>query len=166
MYGYERNGDYVSFFYKNDSVRRLITKSGNVLELYGYMLIKEIMAEDESFADDCDVGVFVDWDGVLSFGAETRNEIDIVVMKDFIPVFISCKNGEVYKEALYELDTLARRYGGKYARKIMFASYVSSDEDKKEYIKLRAADMGIMLVDGIEKMTREEFKEKLKRILK
>ena len=165
IYGYEKNGDYVSFFYKNDSVRRLITKSGNVLELYGYMLINEIMKENPSFADDCDVGVFLDWDGVDAPGAETRNEIDLMVIKDFVPVFISCKNGEVYKEALYELDTMAHKFGGAYAKKVMFASYVSTDPDKKEYIKKRASDMGIILIDGIEKMEREEFKNKIKQLI-
>ena len=165
IYGYEKNGDYLSFFYKNDSVRRLITKSGNVLELYGYMLINEIMKENPSFADDCDVGVFLDWDGVDTSGAETRNEIDLMVIKDFVPVFISCKNGEVYKEALYELDTLAHKFGGAYAKKVMFASYVSTDSAKKEYIKKRASDMGIILIDGIEKMEREEFKNKIKQLI-
>ncbi len=165
IYGYEKDGENISFFYKNDSVRRLITKSGNALELYGYMAIKEIMAENKEFADDCDVGVFVDWDGLESGGAETRNELDIVVVKDFVPAFISCKNGEIYKEALYELDSLARRFGGEYAKKIMFASYVSSYPDKKEYIKKRASDMGITLIDGIHEMTKREFKERLKSIL-
>ena len=165
IYGYEKNGDYVSFFYKNDSVRRLITKSGNALELYGYMTIKKIMAENEKFADDCDVGVFVDWDGKDIYGAETTNEIDIIIVKDFIPVFISCKNGEVYKEALYELDTMARRFGGEYAKKVMFASYVSADDNKKEYIKKRASDMGITLIYGIDKMPEEKFSEEIIKLI-
>ena len=47
----------------------------------------------------------------------------------------------------------------------MFASYVSTDSAKKEYIKKRASDMGIILIDGIEKMEREEFKNKIKQLI-
>ena len=44
---------------------------------------------------DYAVGVIVDWDGVDDSGAETSNEIDIMLVKGFTPVFISCKNGHV-----------------------------------------------------------------------
>ena len=160
IYGYEERGGKVSFCYKNDNVRRLLTKAGNVLEFYSYIKLAEIKGK----INDSAVGVTVDWDGVSSGGAETRNEIDIMLMKDAVPVFISCKNGEVYKEALYELDSLARRFGGSYAEKVMFATYLSGDDDKKAYLISRAKDMGINLIYGIEKMEKEEFFCRIKEV--
>ena len=115
---------------------------------------------------DYAVGVIVDWDGVDDSGAETSNEIDIMLVKGFTPVFISCKNGEVHKEALYELDSVADRFGGEYAEKVMLATYLSGNEEKREYLKMRAKDMGIKLISGIEEMTQEELKTELGKIVK
>ena len=45
-------------------------------------------------------GVYVDWDGRINSKAgpggyyvDTENEIDIVLMRGIVPIFISCKNG-------------------------------------------------------------------------
>ena len=84
-----------------------------------------------------------------------------MLAKKLMPVFISCKNGEVHKEALYELDTVAEHYGGKYAEKMMVATYVSSDANSRNYIIKRAEEMNIRLITDVDKMSYKEF---LKRI--
>jgi len=115
----------LQFRYKNKQIKKCILKSGNILELYVYMIAREI--NKERCYSDIDIGVVVDWDGVVynykkKFIAETRNEIDVMIMKGVIPVFISCKNGSVHKEALYELSTVAERFGGKYSKKILITT--------------------------------------------
>ena len=160
--GFKEENGKISFSYKNENVHNLLTKAGNVLELYAYSLIKE----ERGMVGDYAVGVIVDWDGVDDSGAETSNEIDIMLVKGFTPVFISCKNGEVHKEALYELDSVADRFGGEYAEKVMLATYLSGNEEKREYLKMRAKDMGIKLISGIEEMTQEELKTELGKIVK
>ncbi|MBE6688738.1 MAG: DUF1887 family protein [Ruminococcaceae bacterium] len=161
-----REDNVLSFRYKNEQVYQCLTKAGNILELYAYVLLNEISAQQPGYYDDVDIGIYVDWDGVIQDTTmtrerDTRNEIDIMLMRDIVPVFISCKNGEVKKEALYELNTMAQHFGGKYAKKIMLATYMSGNEQSKKYIKRRADDMNIDIIDGIETMTREEFKQKL-----
>ena len=166
IYNYKETGEYVSFSYKNESVRRTLIKAGNILELYSYMLLKEITEEEPSFYDDVLTGVVVDWDGVVykSFGypADTQNELDIVAMRDAVPIFISCKNGEVHKEALYELDTVAKKFGGKYAKKVFICTYVTYNQKAKKHLEGRAKDMNIVFINGTHELEREKLKEVLK----
>ncbi len=166
---FEADEETVKFRYKNNQVRRCLSKAGNILELYAFMTVEELR-ENEGVYDDTDIGVFVDWDGVIygeeSDKKETRNEIDVIVMKGLIPIFVSCKNGEVRKEALYELNTVAEKFGGEYAKKVLLTTYVSSDAESRKYIMQRARDMKIDIIEGVDDMSRGEFKEILKQRLK
>ncbi len=156
---YIQKGNIVTLRYKNEQVKRCLSKAGNILELYANMLLREIAKEQTGFYDDIEMGVIVDWDGVTGSSVETRNEIDLMLMRDLIPVFISCKNGEVHKEALYELETMAQHFGGEYAKKILLTNYISTDYDSREYIISRARDMGIELIDDAYKLSRRDLKE-------
>ncbi|MBO5452425.1 MAG: DUF1887 family protein [Clostridia bacterium] len=156
---YIQKGNIVTLRYKNEQVKRCLSKAGNILELYAYMLLNEIESEEKGFYDHIAMGVIVDWDGEIDNRAETRNEIDLMLMRDIIPVFISCKNGEVHKEALYELQTMAEHFGGEYAKKILLTSYMTNDADSREYIIKRARDMGIEIIDGVDKLGRRDFKD-------
>lgn len=151
----------LTFKYKNSQIKECIIKAGNILELYVYKTAKEIALEEPSFYDDIDVGIFVDWDGNIHNEAcsqkDTRNEIDVILMKDLVPIFISCKNGEVKKEALYELSTMADRFGGEYARKVLLATYINNDDESRKAIKQRAQDMNISIIDNVDKMSKEDF---------
>ena len=82
-----------------------------------------------------------------------------------LPVCISCKNGEVKKEALYELETITEHFAGRYAKKVLVASYVAQDEETAKSLKQRARDMGIIPIFNVHEMTFDEFSQKLKREL-
>ena len=165
--GYDPESDVLSFTYKNEQIHRCLTKAGDILELYTYITAKEISYENNGYYDDIDIGVVVDWDGVIypeeGSVAETRNEIDIMLMRDLIPIFISCKNGEVHKEALYELNTVARKFGGEYSKKILLTTYISNIAESRKYIMQRARDMKIDIIEGIDKMDYKEFFDTLRK---
>lgn len=85
------------------------------------------------------VGVHLDWDGVIeSGGKDVLNEIDVMAMDGSQPVFVSCKMGNVNQMALYELETVADQFGGKYARKILAVGKPLSSGHQ-----MRADEMGI-----------------------
>ena len=167
---YVRQGDMLCFRYKNKQIHQCITKAGNILELYSYMLFKEITEEEPGYYDDIDIGVYIDWDGVIhditSEKKDTKNEIDVMLMRDLVPIFVSCKNGKVHKEALYELATVSDKFGGKYAKKFLLTTYVSSDDDGRKYLIQRAHDMNITVIEGVERLERDEFKSLLKKTIK
>ena len=123
----------VSFEYKNQDVRELLWDTGSVLEMYTFL-------QECKKATDCKVGVHLDWDGILHAkrGEDVLNEIDVLSIRGNIPTFISCKSGNVDQMVLYELETVAERFGGKYARKILVVSKRLSNTHR-----LRAEEMGI-----------------------
>lgn len=168
--GYDKDSKVLNLRYKNNQIRKCLTKAGNILELMVYSLLREIENEEAGYYDDIDLSVYMDWDGIIHNKKDdvkdTKNEIDVMVMRDLIPVFISCKNGEVHKESLYELDTVAKRFGGKYARKVMIATYISSDPVSNKYFFQRAKDMNIILLHNVNEKTRDELKDDLKLLIK
>ncbi len=162
---FKQKGNIVSYRYKNANVKRCILKAGNILELYTFIVASEIMKKYPDDIDDVAVGVILDWDGevhdIRKNITDIRNEIDVMLAKGLNPIFVSCKNGEVHKEALYELDTVSSHYGGKYAGKILVSTYVSPDEGSRNYIIKRAEEMNICLITDVDKMSYEEFFKKL-----
>ena len=125
----------LSFRYKNEKAKELLWDAGSILEMHTFM-------EECVHADDCRVGVHLDWDGVIynHSGKDTLNEIDVLSLHGVIPTFISCKNGTVNQMALYELETVADKFGGKYARKVIAAPQGLNDTHS-----LRAREMGIKI---------------------
>lgn len=127
--------DQLSFRYKNEKMKDILWDAGSILEMHTFM-------EERKNADDCMVGVHLDWDGVIYNHSQkdTLNEIDVLSLHGVIPTFISCKNGNVNQMALYELKTVADKFGGKYAKKAIAAPQGLNDTHS-----LRAKEMGIEL---------------------
>ena len=116
--GLQYDDDIYEFSFKNEILKDCIWDSGSILELHIYELEKKN-------SDDCRVGVHLDWDGVIQgpVGIDVQNEIDVLKLEGNIPTFISCKSGNLNAtqtlRALYELQTIADRFGGKYAKKVL-----------------------------------------------
>ena len=128
-----------------DIIKACLCDGGMILELK--TLIDEAQTSDEAAA-----GQNLDWDGVLLDVGDVYNEIDVVSIKGYVPTFISCKNGRLFKKnatgnrdngylhALYELDVVAKRFGGKYVNKVL----VTWNEVGGAY-RDRADEMGIKI---------------------
>lgn len=160
------DGENLSFGYKNQQIKQCLLKAGNILELYTYVTAFNICKKEPGFFDDSDVGVFVDWDGIITGetdGTDTRNELDVVFTRGYIPVFISCKNGQVHKEDLYELYTVGEKFGGEYSKLALICTYISNDVYQRETIINRAKTMNIEIIDSVDEMSYEEFESVLKR---
>lgn len=130
------NGRY-RFRFKNNSIKECLWDGGSILELHSFH-------EQKKISDDCKVGVHLDWDGVIhtNRGTDVLNEVDVLSLKGNVPTFISCKSGKMGPEqalyALYELNEVANRFGGKYAKKVLISAKAPGDV----YLE-RAAEMGI-----------------------
>ena len=127
------------FRFKNKTIKGYLWDGGSILELYTYL-------QEKGHSDECRVGVHLDWDGVLEgpSGIDVLNEIDVLSLQGYIPSFISCKSGKLSPQqclhALYELDTVANRFGGKYAKKRLVVT-----AEINEVYQERALEMGIEL---------------------
>ncbi|MBE5878308.1 MAG: hypothetical protein E7290_15665 [Lachnospiraceae bacterium] len=63
---------------------------------------------------------------------------------------------------LYKLNTVANRFGGKYAKKILVASSLEKDSDYANYLRQRAQDMQIRVIDDIVDMSDDELRDTIR----
>ncbi len=170
IYSYKNDGENISFSYKNDQVKKCLTKAGTVLELKVLIAANSLKSKDETaFYTDSMNGVYIDWDGNFhqkdDEEKDTENEIDVILMKGLIPIFISCKNGNVGDDELYKLETVANRFGGPYAKKVLIATYLGRKTQSRKYFKQRAQDMRINLIDSVHQLSDERFAKMVKHLI-
>lgn len=148
----EISDEEIQINFKNEYLKSFIFKSGTWLEVATNIMINEINEIDEVKS-----GVMFLWNDKSKI---VRNEIDVVAVKDSVPICISCKDSDRYNEdALNELDVYSTQIGGGETYKIL----VATKEPIKPAVKERAKEMGINLVifDGNE----EKFKSKINDII-
>lgn len=153
----------ISFECKSKCVKDCLSTSGQLLELKTTVVISSLKGDGVNpIATDVMTSVAIGWDDDATDEKDVKNEVDVVAMNGLIPVFISCKNGDVDVDELYKLNTVAIRFGGKYAKKILIAT------DELGLIKIRAQEMGIEIVDNIGScgFDHKDTKRKLKNLLK
>ncbi|MBQ9414333.1 MAG: DUF1887 family protein [Clostridia bacterium] len=149
---YSLTDDVITVTYKNEAVKRCLTKAGQVLEMKVYKTALEAKRDTgERIYNDVRNGLCIDWDGAfhdeMSSVCDTENEIDVVMMYGLIPIFVSCKNGHVDVSELYKLQTVAARFGGELVKKILVAPALSEDTSVSAlFFKQRAEDMNIAIV--------------------
>lgn len=148
--------------YKNPQVKNCLTKAGLALEMIIYLAALEVTDEDgNKVYNDARNGVNIDWDGMPD-KYDTKNEIDVLLMRRLVPVFISCKNGAVETEELYKLNSVAFRFGRQYAKKALVATALDTMGEFSRYFRQRAADMNIRIIEGVQNMSFDEIKDIVK----
>lgn len=157
----------LSYRYQDKQLYRLLQKAGNVLELKILLLALQMKAADGSpWCTDAVNGVYIDWDGTLHTRQDTQkdteNEIDVLLMRHIFPVFISCKNGMVKEDELYKLNTVADRFGGKYSRRILVTTYLGKSAKSNAYLRQRASDMYISLIENVHTLSDAEIQAQLR----
>ena len=167
---YRDQENLLSFVYKNEQVRKCLSKAGQVLELKVLVTALKVQQKDETlYYTDAMSGVYIDWDGKLHTISDeekdTANEIDVILMKGLVPVFVSCKNGQVDDDELYKLDAVTNRFGGIYAKKVLIATYLGKKPTSMEYFRQRAKDMKIHLVEDVHKLNDDQFERMIKHLI-
>ena len=77
------------------------------------------------------------------------NEIDVVIMKNSQPIFISCKMRPIEKETVYEVYAMAKRLAGNSGRALIATTFdVRSGKDERNSIYLRMAKMKVGLIES------------------
>lgn len=147
----------ISFRYKNAGVHTCLCRAGLLLELKIYL--SALLAKGNGgkpVFDDAATGVVLDWDRRTQDAASV-NEIDVLLTRGMVPVFISCKNGGYGEDELYKLAAVAARFGGRFAKKALVATGMSGNAARDAYFARRAADMGISLIPAVHTMSQAEI---------
>ena len=166
----ESSENSLQYTYQNELVRHCTYKQGNILEARAIMEARSTMENGEPYFQDCLPGVLIDWDGILhdpdDWIPETRNEIDLMAVRNGVPLFVSCKHGNVEEDELYKLTAVAERFGGPYAKKMLIATDIGKVGASLEAFRLRAKDMGIHLVAHAAKMPSHQWQDAFKDAMK
>lgn len=159
-----RSRNFLTYTYSTPLIRHCTHKAGNVLEVKTLLEARALRENGQPYFQDCQMGVNIDWDGIVydptEHIPETRNEIDLILMRGMTPLFISCKNGNIGDEELYKLHTAATRFGGPNAKKMLIATDLDrkSPAANRSFIQ-RAWDMDIFLVTDAAELSREEWEQ-------
>ena len=162
---YSYDGHTLKIRYKNMQMKRCLTKAGLALEMKIFVTALAAKENGEPVYNDVVNGAYIDWDGETGVdpnAANTENEVDVVMMRGLVPVFVSCKNGRIEMEELYKLNTVATKFGGKYVKKVLVAEALDSDSAFSRHLRQRAQDMGIRLVENIHDKTQTELEKIVK----
>lgn len=155
-------GSSVSFEFKNEQIKKCLTTAGQVLELFVASRLLQCTEKGESVYNDVRVGVMLNWESGDDDEIKTLNEVDVFAMRGFVPVFISCKNGNFDVNELYKLSSVADKFGYHYAKKVVVTTELDALGVKGDYIRERAEDMEIKIIDKIEEMSLEEINRAFK----
>lgn len=161
------NEGKICYTYKSNSIRELLKKAGNVLEWKMYFVAKSCKKEyNLPYFSDVVNGAFIDWDGQTPSPHNyngTANEIDLLLMRGLVPIFVSCKNGNVPDDELYKLNTVAEHFGSKYTKKILVLTNCLKSKSEMKAFKDRAKDMNIFLIENAYKLSDNAIKRLLKK---
>ena len=157
--GFRSDSDRLTVTFKNEQVKRCLTKAGQILELRIFIAAASSTEPDSSYTyADAMTGVYINWKGAdASDGASNDdhnyvpaviNEIDVMLIHGLVPVFVSCKNGYVDMDELYKLDSVSKRFGGKYSRKVLVAANLDRDHHGNT-VRERAGELGIKVVEDL-----------------
>ncbi len=132
-------------------VKEMLAVKGSWLELYVYILAKESGLFSEVYQS-----VMIGWDLQRRPRFNVENEIDVVLMKEGIPIFMSCKMTNPKPDDLNEIYALADSFGGHGAVPALVTSY----HVRKRNVTLwnRAREMGVLLID-YEDLSREGLRQ-------
>jgi len=119
----------------------LYEKAGTLLEMYA-----ALAAFDADVFHDIRVGVSLDWNGEITAGhkPDPKNEIDLILMHENLPILASCKNTYPKNDYLYEIITMAKHYGTFFATPMLISSSAATPT-----VRQRAKEMGILLFDSV-----------------
>lgn len=164
---FSREGNVIRVGYQNEQIKRCLTRAGQALEMKVFLAMRRVCDKRgvPRFSDVMN-GVYMDWDGVLHadpWAVDAVNEIDIMAMRGLVPYFVSCKNGKVTADELYKLHTVATRFGGTYAKKVLVVNSLKKDHASNT-LRQRAEEMDIRLIENVHRMKNDDelYRELLK----
>ncbi len=124
----------------DEEIKQLLRSSGAWLEYQSFIELKE-----SNYFDDVAISTMIDLNGQQFHRNEPTCEIDIIVIKNAIPYFVSCKMNKLESLDIYEIKTLAQKLGGTYAQACIITGASSANKDQAMYLK--AVELGVHIIN-------------------
>lgn len=154
----------ITYHYTSSLYRYCTEKAGNILEMKSLLEAQDILEMGKPYFSDCQMSVDIIWEDPDAPFSDTKNEMDLILTRGLVSLFVSCKNGETNEEELYKMNSVATRFGGLGAKKMLIATDLRITDGKSidKFIQ-RAESMGIHVVANAKELEkadwRVEFKE-------
>lgn len=137
----------IPFVFKNNKNKEFWHSyfSGGWFEYFVYSKMKETDAYDDI---QCNLRLRT------TTGTEKqdiKNEIDVIAIKNGMPVFVECKTGIVQQDSVTKLKTVGETYGGRYSEIVLVSFYPVNTISIREKIE----ENGIVLIEGQKKIEKE-----------
>lgn len=158
--------DRIRYTFSSPEAKHCLAKSGNILELKVFKEAGLCRKENIPYYSDCCTSVLIEWEQNGHFS--TKNEIDVCLMHNLTPVFVSCKNGSVKEEELYKLNSVAEEFGGENVKKVLVINDRDATDlgaDSMKFFRQRAKSMDIILIENARYFNETQWQEKLTKII-
>ncbi len=142
----------VNFSFSYPEAKTYMTTYGLWLEMYVFISAKRL-----NRFSDVKLGAMIDWDAYDDIKA-AGNEIDVIIMENSIPVFISCKLRGISTPDINELYIQKKRLGGWFSKGVIVTS--GDDKIKNTGTFKKAEEFGIIVLDRKDIKSRD-FGERL-----
>ncbi|MBQ6662589.1 MAG: DUF1887 family protein [Firmicutes bacterium] len=146
-YGFWTQVEDQAYRFNSLKYKRYMTNFGIWLEMYVYIKALRVF-------DGAELGVVIDWNEADRVDTED-NEIDVLVMRRSIPIFISCKMRKPVSADLYEVGYLAERLGGERARALLATSFPVKElgtSPKRMYNRMKKLKVGLIEASSFREM--------------
>ena len=145
FYNLDEENVKLNLSYGSLAFRNFFSREGNALETYAFFKI----ARFQDIFDNVGLNIEVDWKAEDDFDEESeliRNEIDIVCIKGLTTFLISCKQGKLKNEFIYEIGYHAKKFGIDTVPIIInsYDKYIKSDIER---IRNRCKQSGVLLIE-------------------
>ncbi|MBR2869413.1 MAG: DUF1887 family protein [Clostridia bacterium] len=138
---------WVGFTFVSGEMANLLVNEGVWLELAVYLAAKE-----SNIFSDVQTSVKFVWD--IPSGSESlaeivsdstpRNEVDVMMTRGVLPVFVSCKTRVPTNDDINEIYAIKKKFGGDLAAGILATTKYVADNTP---IRERAEELGISIID-------------------
>ena len=145
----KENGQIVRFRYLNQDIKSVLTKAGEILEIYTYFKVCE-----QGWFDEVACGYRFRWED-----EKINNELDLVLTKGFQSLIVECKaRSKLDQNFYFKLNSLVDMFGIG-AHKILLTTAKTDDGDNRMQQE-RGNMMGITTISDIQDI--EEIAERFK----
>lgn len=150
----KENGKMIAFRYSTADIKSVLTKAGDILEIYTYFRVCET-----GYFDDVACGYRFRWEE-----EKVNNELDLVLTKGFQSLIVECKaRSKLDQNFYFKLNSLVDMFGVG-AHKVLLTTANTEDNDDNRMQRERGNMMGITTISEIEEI--QDIAETLMALLK
>lgn len=152
------DGHEMCLAFKNRTLMKMFADSGAWLEYQAYL-----ECQQSHLFDDVRISTVVDWNIDSQNKNDPTCEVDLIVIRDCIPAFVSCKMNKCSALDLYEVKLLSQKLGGTLGKAAVISKAFALRPGQPLYLK--AQELGIKII-GSKEIEQDKIAETLVEFLK